>query len=131
MKTRVIQDGNGSTAGSSGNGAAPGPHRARNLAARMGHWSATHRKTAIFGWLGFVVLAVLIGQAGGQNQIHRADDFSGESGRAEQALYGPRPRPNTPPPFNPSKNPTIRDPPLRSAARDHAPRLMHTKYVAD
>ena len=34
----------------------------KNLAARAGHWSATHRKAAIFGWLGFVVLAVLIGQ---------------------------------------------------------------------
>src|SRR5436853_81948 len=27
----------------------------RNVAARMGNWSATHRKTAIFGWLAFVV----------------------------------------------------------------------------
>ena len=30
----------------------------RNLAARMGRWSARHRKIAIFGWLGFVVVAV-------------------------------------------------------------------------
>ncbi len=26
-----------------------------NLAARMGRWSASHRKTAIFGWLAFVI----------------------------------------------------------------------------
>ena len=25
-----------------------------NIAARMGRWSASHRKTAIFGWLAFV-----------------------------------------------------------------------------
>ena len=25
----------------------------RNLGARMGRWSAQHRKTAIFGWLAF------------------------------------------------------------------------------
>ncbi|MBA2304506.1 MAG: MMPL family transporter [Acidobacteria bacterium] len=29
----------------------------RNLAARAGRWSATHRKTAILGWILFVVLA--------------------------------------------------------------------------
>ena len=29
----------------------------KNLAARAAHWSAAHRKTAIFGWLGFVVVA--------------------------------------------------------------------------
>ena len=29
----------------------------RNLAARAGRWSATHRKTAIIGWIVCVVLA--------------------------------------------------------------------------
>ncbi len=29
-----------------------------NIAARMGRWSASHRKTAIFGWLAFVVAVV-------------------------------------------------------------------------
>ena len=29
--------------------------RSTNIAARMGRWSGTHRKTAIFGWLAFVV----------------------------------------------------------------------------
>jgi hypothetical protein len=33
----------------------------RNLAARMGRWSARHRKTAVLGWLGFVVLAIAVG----------------------------------------------------------------------
>ena len=131
MKTRVIQDGDGPTAGSSGNGAGPGPHRARNLAGRMGHWSATHRKTAIFGWLGFVVLAVLIGQAVGQNKIHGADNFSGESGRAEQALYGSGLRPNTEHVFIQSKNLTIRDPRFRAAVVESAVRLRHTKYVVN
>ena len=59
----------------------------KNLASRAAHWSATHRKTAIWGWLGFVVVAVFVGNAVGQNEIHGADDFSGEAGRAEQALY--------------------------------------------
>ena len=35
--------------------------QSRNLARRAGRWSATHRKTAILGWLLFVVLATVIG----------------------------------------------------------------------
>ncbi len=35
--------------------------RSDNFAARMGRWSARHRKIAVFGWLAFVVAAVVIG----------------------------------------------------------------------
>ena len=35
--------------------------RPRNLAARMGRWSASHWKTATFGWLALVVVAFGIG----------------------------------------------------------------------
>ena len=35
--------------------------RPRNLAARMGRWSADHWKTATFGWLALVVVAFGIG----------------------------------------------------------------------
>ena len=45
----------------------------RNLAARAAHWSATHRKTAIWGWLAFVVLAFLVGNVVAQEKIHGAD----------------------------------------------------------
>ena len=48
----------------SGNGAPPAPVPARNLAARTGRWSAQHRKKAIFGWLAFVVVALVIGMNG-------------------------------------------------------------------
>ena len=33
----------------------------RNVAARMGRWSAQHRKIAIFGWFGFVAVAFALG----------------------------------------------------------------------
>ena len=33
----------------------------RNLAARAGRWSAQHRKTAILGWIAFVVFATFLG----------------------------------------------------------------------
>ena len=32
-----------------------------NLAARMGRWSAHHRKTAIFGWFALVIAAFAVG----------------------------------------------------------------------
>ena len=41
----------------------------RNLAARAGLWSASHRKKAIFGWLAFVTLAVLLGGSVGQQML--------------------------------------------------------------
>ena len=31
------------------------PKYSNNLAARIGRWSASHRKTAIFGWLACVL----------------------------------------------------------------------------
>jgi RND superfamily putative drug exporter len=59
-----------------------------HLAARMGHWSARHRKTAIFGWLGFVVVAFLAGNmAMKQQTIVYETSGPGESGRAEEILY--------------------------------------------
>ena len=59
-----------------------------HLAARMGHWSAKHRKTAIFGWLGFVIVAFAIGTfVVTQQQIVYETSQPGESGRAEKILY--------------------------------------------
>ena len=39
-------------------------HKRRNLAARMGRWSAAHWKTATFGWLAFVIAAFMLGPQG-------------------------------------------------------------------
>ncbi|MGL6278306.1 MAG: hypothetical protein ACRC50_01960, partial [Gaiella sp.] len=57
-----------------------------NLAARMGRWSARHRKTAIFGWLAFVVAAVVIGGAIGTKALDQDELGVGESGRAQQII---------------------------------------------
>src|SRR3954454_19501738 len=51
----------------------------KNLAARAGRWSAQHRKTAILGWIAFVVLATLIGAKVGQNQLKDAASGNGDS----------------------------------------------------
>jgi len=101
----------------------------RNLAARAGHWSATHRKTAIFGWLGFVVVAFMIGNAVTPKEMHGADDFSGESGRAEKALFGSGLRPNDENVLVQSDYLTIQDPRFRSAVTQASDELSKAKYV--
>ncbi|HLY50846.1 MAG TPA: MMPL family transporter [Solirubrobacteraceae bacterium] len=60
--------------------------RAKNLAARAGRWSAAHRKTAILGWLAFVVAAIVIGSAVGQRTIDQQDNNVGQAHRADQIL---------------------------------------------
>ena len=56
------------------------------LAARMGRWSASHRKTAIFGFLAFVLASIAIGTAVGQKTIDQQNSNVGESHRADLIL---------------------------------------------
>ena len=58
----------------------------RNLAARAGRWSARHRKKAVFGWLAFVIVSVVLGGALGMKEIATEDLGDGESKRADQTL---------------------------------------------
>ncbi len=57
-----------------------------NLAARAGRWSAKHRKTAVFGWLAFVIIAFVLGGAIGQKSIADEDYGNGSSRVADQAI---------------------------------------------
>jgi uncharacterized membrane protein YdfJ with MMPL/SSD domain len=56
-----------------------------NLAARAGRWSAAHWKTATFGWLAFVLVAVVLGGALGTKQLD-GEVGPGESGRMDRIL---------------------------------------------
>ena len=60
--------------------------KSQNLAARMGRWSAAHRKTAIFGWLAFVLVALVLGSVVGTKSLEPADAEAGDSGRALQMI---------------------------------------------
>ena len=57
-----------------------------NLAARMGRWSAGHRKTAIFGWLAFVAAAFAIGSAVGMKTIDQNDTNVGQARTADHMI---------------------------------------------
>jgi len=61
-------------------------HQNRNLAARMGTWSAAHWKTATFGWLALVVVAFALGGQIGTKQIDPNTKGPGESGRMDKIL---------------------------------------------
>jgi uncharacterized membrane protein YdfJ with MMPL/SSD domain len=58
----------------------------RNLAARMGHWSATHRKTAVWGWIALAIATFAVGQVVGTKALAPEDTGSGESGRVDKIL---------------------------------------------
>ncbi len=59
-----------------------------NLAARCAHWSSTHWKTAVVGWLSLVVALTWLGGAVGSRQITNVESSSGESAVAERILAG-------------------------------------------
>ena len=60
----------------------------RNIAQRVGRWSAKHRKTAIIGWITFVVLAFMVGGAVGTEKLTQQESGVGESGQASKLVSG-------------------------------------------
>ena len=59
----------------------------RNISSRMAHWSAHHRKLAIWGWLAFCFGAFFIGTAViGTNTLQVADAGVRESGRMNRLV---------------------------------------------
>jgi len=57
-----------------------------NVAARMGRWSARHRKTAIFGWLAFVVAAFAVGIAVPMQTIDETEWNVGEARKGDHII---------------------------------------------
>src|SRR5215217_4528363 len=72
----------------------PRPAR-RHLAARMAHWSALHRKTAIGGWLAFAFLSFAFSIAFPMQTIVTETSGPGESGRASTIIYEDFERPGS------------------------------------
>jgi len=100
-----------------------------NIAARAARWSATHRKLAIFGWLAFVVLSVVVGGAVGQRELTDAEAVSGESGRAEVALEKAKLDPNSEVVIVQSKSLEASEPEFEAAVAETTRRLEGVKSV--
>ncbi len=106
-------------------------NRKTNLAARAARWSATHRKLAIFGWLAFVVLSVVVGGAVGQRELTDAEAVSGESGRAEVALEKAKLDPNSELVLVQSRDLEAGDPEFEAAVADATSRLQRLPSVSE
>jgi len=93
--------------------------RSNNLAARMGRWSASHWKTAVFGWLVLVIAASVIGYAVGTKNIDQKDANVGQAHRADHMLRdaGFRPDPQTEIVLMQSKT-SVSDPAFRAVVND-------------
>src|SRR6266540_1710279 len=94
--------------------------RSNNIAARMGRWSASHWKTAVFGWLAFVVAAVFIGTFVGTKNIETADANVGQAHKADQILKHAFPQvdPQTELVLVQSASKTVHDPGFRATIKD-------------
>jgi uncharacterized membrane protein YdfJ with MMPL/SSD domain len=105
-------------------------NRSRNLAARAGAWSSTHRKTAIFGWLAFVIAATMIGGAIGTKQLADEDLGTGESKAGDKAIQAAFPNEASETVLVQSQGAVATDPAFRRTVDDVITRLQGTHSVS-
>src|SRR6266480_73562 len=55
------------------------------IAARLGGWSTEHRRKAIFGWIGLLLVSIVIGSVGAK-KLTTASSANGDSAKAERLL---------------------------------------------
>jgi RND superfamily putative drug exporter len=99
------------------------------FAARAGRWSAGHRKTAILGWLAFVIVAVALGSAVKMNMLTTAQSGVGESGRAARTADDAFPKFASENVIVQSRHLTSGDPAFRAVTDDVLRRLASTPGV--
>jgi uncharacterized membrane protein YdfJ with MMPL/SSD domain len=102
----------------------------RNIAARAARWSTRHRKTAIFGWLAFVIVAFAIGNSAIPTEtLTKQQSGVGESGRADLAAYEAFPEKADESVLIHSDDLQAGDPQFHAAVADTIERLDETKGV--
>jgi RND superfamily putative drug exporter len=101
-----------------------------NFAARAGRWSARHRKTAILGWIAFVIVAFMAGNMAGTQSPSDRDSGTGESGRAEQIFYDAFPQRSDETVLVQSPRMTAGDPAFRAGIADVVRRMERLPEVA-
>jgi uncharacterized membrane protein YdfJ with MMPL/SSD domain len=128
MRTRVIQN----DPEPSDRPAAPRPPERGNFTARVGRWSVQHRRKAIFGWLAFVLVSLVIGfNVVPQKEIDASEGVPGESGQAAKAIDGAFPEESAEQVLVQSPELTATDPRFRAAVADVTGRLERTDGVAN
>jgi uncharacterized membrane protein YdfJ with MMPL/SSD domain len=104
-------------------------HNTRNLAARMGRWSAAHWKTATFGWLALVVVVFGLGGLVGTKQVDQNKPGPGESGRMQKILDEGFKQPASENVLIQSRSTRVGDPAFAAAIRDVAARVSKVAAV--
>jgi RND superfamily putative drug exporter len=104
-------------------------HKPRNLAARMGRWSANHWKTATFGWLALVVVAFGIGGMVGTKNPNPTTAGPGESGRMDRILHAEFKRPAAENVLIQSRTATAGTPAFDAAVKDVVARVSREADV--
>jgi uncharacterized membrane protein YdfJ with MMPL/SSD domain/pimeloyl-ACP methyl ester carboxylesterase len=101
----------------------------RNLAARMGRWSAKHWKTATFGWLALVIVAFGIGSMAGTKSPNPNTAGPGESGRMDRILHADFKRPAAENVLIQSRTATAGTPAFDAAVKDVVARVSRQPDV--
>jgi RND superfamily putative drug exporter len=117
----------------------PGPAREPrpNIPWRAAAWSVRHRRTAIGGWLLFVVIATLLGGMLGTKQITDAQAAVGEDAQAQRAISAAhlaQPASESVLLTRPAvagQPPLAQDPAIRAAVQDLVQRLTATGQARD
>jgi RND superfamily putative drug exporter len=105
--------------------------RPAGLAARLGHWSADHWKSAVFGWLAFVVAAFMLGGAVGTVFVDPHTAGPGESGRMDEILEAGFKQPAREDVLVQSESLRIEDPRFAEAVEDVVVRISALAVVRD
>src|SRR4029453_7538601 len=99
------------------------PQMKLNLAARAGRWGARHWKTATFGWVAVVLVAVILGGAIGTKQLDQNTTGPGESGRMAKILDEEFKQPAGETVLIQSSSLTAKDPAFKAGIEDVARRI--------
>jgi uncharacterized membrane protein YdfJ with MMPL/SSD domain/pimeloyl-ACP methyl ester carboxylesterase len=103
----------------------------RNLAARMGRWSANHWKSATFGWLLLVVVAFGLGGMVGTKTPNPNTTGPGESGRMDRILHSDFKRPAAENVLIQSRTATAGTPAFDAAVKDVVARVSREADVGN
>jgi RND superfamily putative drug exporter len=106
-----------------------GGEESRNLAARAGRWSAEHRKIAIWGWLGLVLLVFALGNAAGTVTQENSQSGVGESGRGSATIQRAFPKHVSEEVLIVNRSVPASDPAFRAVVNDVQRRLEATPYT--
>ena len=106
-------------------------HAKQNIASKLGRWSAAHRKTAILGWLVFVVAVFGLMASGTikKETLSSVDQIAGNAGEAERILDEADLRPTEEIVLIQSKSSSVDDAAFRATIGETARELAATAHV--